>query len=1042
MLWAAGCLASALSLNAQSGKYEEWNREIWSPETEAGVGRLEPGDHVTARVEFADRGRPTRKWLRVCGGTVQPTGGRGESAFRRWEYWIDDYLEPVADGYRLLFQGAGEEFGRYAWNRVSGKALAPGKTVLEVPVTTDRLRFSETGRLGMDLEVYLERPGRHPDDIFDAADLTFRMDVPAGSRTDSVIRQEIELPENVACVLVRTGGSGFSGECRMGTPRLSQPGRSAVELPYEKYRPGKTNYWVGMNLVSRNWPEWEVRWNGKALFRGRCFDRASNVADFWVPLPEGLSGSGELEVELVKSEVPASFPYALRKLEIVEESAREIEIIAVPPYAAADGEFGVLVEVNRPGASLEMEAGGSITPAERERMFAETGLHTVSFRTGKAGAKGVLSFKTADRTERFENIRVLERKADGVFLSSGDEIYLDNNRPEYDHFFKWYVRERVGNWYQFRPSYQWSGVRHIDSLWMRRQVSLLEGLRMPFAWQVEGRTLAGWNINPPLEQLESPFFRGKQAHENDGGFYYWGNWPWEGLWSDMTARHRPYGGIFVKTRPIHKEGKVYNFFDPTGAGDMAGGAEMFRNNLRSAKGESTRHTGPSTLFRYFYQVGYDWLGAEQMYGPEEVVMSSLRGASRAYGKREYGTLHAMQWGSRPFTEQAHADRFFLSLAVAYLHGSSHINTEEALWTDEYLNDRYTGSGRAHLAEQHKLLDYIQTHSRQGDLHVNIGVLQGRDDAWKCFGRSSVWGQSGDAWKFGPAGESFDLLKVYYPDARLDAIYGNSKRSDGRYTATPYGCVDLLPVEAPSDVLNRYKVLVFLGWNTYDESDFRRLKEFVERGGTLVLSRAHLNTELRPELPASLPEEDGVLRELLGEGYRNLTDRTERRLGKGRVVYFPQNRYPAEPEIREAYERTLRETAEETLSGETERGWIAKMPCIEFAAWDEADCRTIYLLNIDWWSGASEHGTVLQLNGKEFPVAVRRGRIETVTVRRGVGVMPEANTTSVLDVRPAGRGIRVRVQSTGPDRLRIFDSRTGKTQVCEVAEAGITEIAFR
>ena len=139
---------------------------------------------------------------------------------------------------------------------------------------------------------------------------------------------------------------------------------------------------------------------------------------------------------------------------------------------------------------------------------------------------------------------------------------------------------------------------------------------------------------------------------------------------------------------------------------------------------------------------------------------------------------------------------------------------------------------------------------------------------------------------------------------------------------------------------------------------------------------------------------------------------------------------------------MRETAEETLSGEIERGWIAKTPCIEFAAWDEADCRTIYLLNIDWWSGASEHGTVLQLNGKEFPVAVRRGRIETVTVRRGVGVMPEANTTSVLDVRPAGRGIRVRVQSTGPDRLRIFDSRTGKTQVCEVAEAGITEIAFR
>lgn len=38
----------------------------------------------------------------------------------------------------------------------------------------------------------------------------------------------------------------------------------------------------------------------------------------------------------------------------------------------------------------------------------------------------------------------------------------------------------------------------------------------------------------------------------------------------------------------------------------------------------------------------------------------------------------------------------MSLAVAYMHGSSHMNTEEALWTDEYMNDRYSVSGKEHL----------------------------------------------------------------------------------------------------------------------------------------------------------------------------------------------------------------------------------------------------------------------------------------------------------------------------------------------------------
>ena len=142
----------------------------------------------------------------------------------------------------------------------------------------------------------------------------------------------------------------------------------------------------------------------------------------------------------------------------------------------------------------------------------------------------------------------------------------------------------------------------------------------------------------------------------------------------MAARNRPYGGIFAKHRPIYTDHGVFIHYDPEGVTDMADGARKLVANFRYSKGPSTRHTGPSTLFRYLYQAGYDWLGAEQMYGPEEIILSSLRGASRAYSRPLYGTLHAMQWGSGPFTDPKHSLRLYMSLAVAYMHGSSHMNT--------------------------------------------------------------------------------------------------------------------------------------------------------------------------------------------------------------------------------------------------------------------------------------------------------------------------------------------------------------------------------
>ena len=320
-----------------------------------------------------------------------------------------------------------------------------------------------------------------------------------------------------------------------------------------------------------------------------------------------------------------------------------------------------------------------------------------------------------------------------------------------------------------------------------------------------------------------------------------------------------------------------------------------------------------------------------------------------------------------------------------------------------------------------MLDFIETHTRRGELKSNVAVIQGRNDAWKSFGRGSLWSQKGDKWQFNKATESFDLLKVFYPNNIVDGCGPN-----GWFTSTPYGTIDILPIEAPQDVMNKYKAMVFLGWNSFDESDFLRIRNYVFDGGTLVLTAAHLNAELQPDQPAKFPTNDAVIREMLGDNYKALNGKTVIPFGSGKIIYFPQAAYPAESSLRSQYEETMRELATETVNKELPSGWIESAPSVGFTVWDNKDHRTIYLLNTDWQSAEQQHTATFVYNGKKFPVDVRRYHIETVHCANGLAINPGSNTTDILSINKEGNSWKVTVQNTEKDTIRCFNAETGTT----------------
>lgn len=1038
----SGCI---LGIPATRAQLQEENRKVlFSISAEEAPYQIDPEKSFEQTVSFEKKNYPVRRSLRVVGGTKMPGKfkARGETLFREAEYLIDDHLDSLVtykDKYALYFVSENDPYEHHAYNRVSIPDLKPGKLTVEIPVKREKLKINNGGDFGVELQLYYQKEGRHTDEVYDTPDSVLYFPIPAGSGNFKVFKKDFELPENIASALVRVGGIHFSGKVWAEAPRFMQQGSEVWKSPFtfDAQRGNDYNYWVGINMVSRSEPLWKLEFNGKTIFEDNIFDRASDIADFYIPLPTGLEGEGVLKLTLKKEAHRAAFPYELRSLQLMEESARDFEIVSVPRYAAVGDTAGILIEINKPDITLQIDTDPGISLIDTDLTFTKTGLHVISFVPLSHGTNLPVRFTIGNDTREAAIPNAVIREPDHVYLSSGDEVHIDNEYTPYDYFFKWYIRERIGNWYQFRPSYQWSGVRITSEDFVKHYTGLLNKLHIPYAWQVEGRTLAATRINPSLESLASPLFHGKQAHENDGGYYYWQHFHYNGLHSDMAARTRPYGGIFAKHRPIYTDHGIFIHYDPYGVKDMADGANKFVANLSYSRGESTRHTGPSTAFRYLYQAGYDWLGAEQMYGPEDIVMSALRGASRAYRKKDFGSLHAVQWGSFPFTDPKHALRFYNSLAVAYMHGSSHINTEEGLWTDEYANDRFTEAGKRHTYAQHQILDFIETHSRKGDLHTSIAVIHGRNDSWKSFGRQYSWSQKDEKFRFGPAMESFDLLKVFYPENIVDGC-----GPEGWFTSTPYGPVDILPIEADNDVMQQYKLLIFLGWNTFNNADFIRLKKFVEKGGTLLLTAAHLNSNLQPNATVLFPEDDTVIKTMLGLNYQSYTHKTQIDLGKGKIIYYPQNTYPIEEEIREAYIESMQSLASEAIAGEPAKGWMKDSDFIDFTVWDSEDLRTIYVLNVDWDSNQENQTAVYQLGSFEFPITIDRYSMGAIRSAYGIGAMPKANTSDILSITDKGNSWEIEYQTTGQDEILTFNSLTGKQDRLNVPKAGIYKMTIQ
>jgi len=1003
---------------------------------------------------------------------------------------IDESLVPGTLGHwGLKFVGAGYPVlccRKQNWPSTLGSVGMPPHTEVwsyGVFARASNVRILEDGYLRIRIEVRNKREGVLVKQTKFPPDRVITLDIPEGTYDLTEFSDTIILPdEEIANLLFYVEGDHFDGEIIFEKPFLTDSGGHNIMPPF---RPDTAQYasyynWFGVNLSKKEWPAMRISLNGQVVFDGEFFERCHRYSEKEFALPEGalLPGTNRLEFTLT-SDWNNAAPYRLHEVGIVSDEYHSFDVVSCPEVVTAGKVFGLLLELNHPAAlTVETEAELLFSPN-----FEEAGLQVLRLRCDKLQSKLPITLSDGITTHTVVVQQVIERQEDNVITGSGDLIYVDQNEEDTLHYFKWYLSNHIGDLMTIRPTYRWSGTRvRNDAMW-RKLIRLMNDLGMHYAHMLDGREPPGFCGNPSIAQLSvdtgNPSgFLGRQLHERDGAYCYWDNGSSNGdFWNNnklydvelffdvinRICREDPEhcGGLLFYPQDWFDDGKnFWRCHDPHLPKDMEANAKSVMHSMASIRNGSTRHTGPSIFFKYFCMSGYPWIGAETMDSPTEFLLAALRGAAEAYHVPTVGVHHALQWSTVPHQDERRYRRYRLALYISWMQGAHEHNTEEGLWRmeeDYEAHHRHGIAAKEHLKVQQDFNRYIQTHSRQGRLRANVGILHGRYDGFPCFGAgNTVWG-----WTAAQGFHSdFDAemswhipRNSFYPHGF--AFYATAHpcptdRPIGLVSPNPRGCFNIIPVE---EDWTDYPLLVFFGYNKAEKADLDRLLKKISAGSTVLLTLGHLTcTTDRAAIEAyDLAFEEHPIFEAMGFAGtpacetgivsgnplplgKNLTaadeeilvradDGTplvvEKAYGKGSILFFNTLCYPANPAIKDLYIRYFESRSDAICAKESVFPMVGSD--VQAVVYDLPDgAQAVYFLAVDWWNDPdSLRKAHLRIGDAVYNVTLPFGVMKKALVRDGIAVLCQSEQADVLRFTDAG----AIVQGQGVQEFLIFKDHT-------------------
>ncbi len=908
---------------------------------------LKPSEKTTFKFDGKLNGRYNYK-LSLVGESCIPLSRRTEDVFAVYYRKLDDSLVKTDNGYLLTFSNENKVHERSCYLMI--------KDGLKVGVPYNfGVNYKANGiknDFKLSIEVYYGK--KNTKYYYEPCDEKVELNL-NNSANFAITQTSITFNKEVSFVMIKLSAINFDGYAELFTPFLTCDGVDLVK-PFGLSRDFQDFDWVGEGFSLTERPKFSIKLNGENIFTGRKVETCDcfSGVEFLLPARAVKKEDNLIEVEYAKENVN---DFEIKEVRLIS-MPKKFEILAVDKIVNLNKPFGVLVYSST-------KTLPRISSEDFEFLGAKNfkkGYNVLTFKPKKLGKK--LKLKLNSRVCFLE---VIDKKDDGVITGTGDAICVPQDVNDFIEYLSWYVNNGVGKLLTFRSNYRWGRNSECNNKFWKEIVPLVCDMGIYYSMMIDGRELNGCNSTPSVKLLESPFFLGEQTHEMDGSYTYWAqqlNNPQAETFYHALSRKIKKTGIYGKRSPVYSDNGTPKLFYSEDAGsNIKEVYEQFLDNIKKTQAQgATRHTGVTPLFNTFLKAGYKWVGYESMYGTHELLFGAVRGMSKSVGQDSFGAHAALQWSTMPLETRGHLLRYQISLNLSYMHGVKEINTEEGLWrfSNGYVDyDHFSKPCVDHLKVQTHFNEFVCRNERKGKLKTDIAMIMGRYDGNDCFSCEQVFGHTGEEWKKGAPEESWDLLKVFYPQADLNSIYyyiingGVNAFSEkdktlietlkglyrdvvdekqvGYYTETPYGVIDIISEDCNN--YSDYKFLFFTGWNTADQEQLKKLCDFVERGGTLLLAKPHLYSTVDRKMALSGKGE------IVNSAY---VDKLLSYVETGRVVYFDQDKYPIK--YKNKYAKALTEMAKK-FGGQNVRNTNR----ISYTEYQTDEGRKIYLQNIGWWT---------------------------------------------------------------------------------------------
>ena len=467
----------------------------------------------------------------------------------------------------------------------------------------------------------------------------------------------------------------------------------------------------------------------------------------------------------------------------------------------------------------------------------------------------------------------------------------------------------------------------------------------------------------------------------------------------------------------------------------------------------------SGAHRYCYLAGADFIRTETMVSHTQHICSQARPAAEALGSGEWGVHIAIQHAFQPYFE-SHLGVYYLSLFQPWMMGESMIYEEDSLFLlfkeERQAWDDLLTKGKRDMTRD--FLRFVKTHPRKGAPTRKIAFVEGRYAApfngFICDTDQSpdyaVWGLFGKndpLWGHRQPEKCRQLLDILMPGASTQPLRQDFTRRRFFFSGTPYGDFDEVPTEAKTEYLQRYSLLLHLGWNTMIQEDYDKLSAFVENGGTLLIGLPQFSRHVRrefleemmdldlwnggdlsdfcgfkvkgpgkrysgqwnaigregfvvPELsgvPSKSPEEDGPCRlaqlEMTGAEpviWDAMTGETlvcRFSKGRGTVYAVTAYAYPGHEDLREVMAALIARLASQNLP---QTRVIDTSREVFWNEWvEDGDVRRLMLLNTDWTKAGNRKAVRIEAGDIQFETGVVERQAKILTILPDLVLEPDS-----------------------------------------------------